>query len=84
MFRRREEGDWRTLNATFELAKLSVVSRAANFTISVPGIDLQQKELRIAAIDVTLRRAAARIERHLAGHFEDVGLGHWEATGVCE
>jgi hypothetical protein len=33
------------------------VSRAANFTISVPGIDLQQKELRIAAIDVTLRRA---------------------------
>ena len=50
-------GEWRTMTATFDLSKLSVVSRAANFTISVPGIDLQQKELRIAAIDVTLRRA---------------------------
>ncbi len=50
-------GDWRTMSATFDLAKLSVVSRAANFTISVPGIGLQQKELRISAIDVTLKRA---------------------------
>ena len=50
-------GDWRTVSATYDLSKLSVVSRAANFTISVPGIDLQQKELRIAAIDVTLKRA---------------------------
>jgi len=50
-------GEWRTMTATFDLSKLSVVSRAANFTISVPGIDIQQKELRIAAIDVTLKRA---------------------------
>jgi hypothetical protein len=50
-------GEWRTMTATFDLAKLSVESRAANFTISVPGIDIQQKELRISAIDVTLRRA---------------------------
>jgi len=49
-------GDWRTLSATFDLSKLSVVSRAANFTVSVPGIDIQQKELRISAIDVTLKR----------------------------
>ena len=45
------------MTATFDLSKLSVVSRAANFTISVPGINIQQKELRIAAIDVSLKRA---------------------------
>ena len=50
-------GEWRTMTATFDLSKLSVVSRAANFTISVPGINIQQKELRIAAIDVSLKRA---------------------------
>lgn len=49
-------GEWRTASATFALNKLSVVSRAANFTVSVPGIAIQQKELRIAAIDVELRR----------------------------
>lgn len=50
-------GEWRTFAATFDLSKLSIASRAANFTISVPGIDIQQKELRIAAIDVTLKRS---------------------------
>lgn len=51
-----KSGEWRTTSAVFDLAKLSVANRAANFTISAPGIDIQQKELRLASIDVELRR----------------------------
>lgn len=57
-----KNGDWRTLSATFDLNKLSVVSRAANFTVSAPGLAIQQKELRIAAIDVELRRAPLSVK----------------------
>jgi len=52
-----KHGEWRTISATYDLSKLSVVSRVANFTISAPGLALQQKELRIASIDVTLKRS---------------------------
>ena len=51
-----KKGEWRTASAEFDLAKLSIGNRIANFTISAPGIDIQQKELRIASIDVELRR----------------------------
>jgi hypothetical protein len=57
-----KDGEWRTVTATYDLSKLSVVSRAANFTLSVPGIELQQKELRIASIDVELRRPPLKKE----------------------
>lgn len=57
-----KDGEWRTVSAEFDLSRLSVVSRAANFTLSVPGIELQQKELRIAAIDVELRRPPLKKE----------------------
>jgi hypothetical protein len=51
-----KNGEWRKISATFDLSKLSVVSRAANFTISAPGLALQQKELCVASIDVELKR----------------------------
>jgi hypothetical protein len=51
-----KDGEWRTISATFDLSKLSIVSRAANFTLSAPGLALQQKELRIASIDAVLQR----------------------------
>ncbi len=52
----QRKGEWRTASAVFDLSRLSIVSRAANFTISVPGISFEQKELRLASIEVELRR----------------------------
>lgn len=51
-----QTGEWRTASATFELNRLSVLNRSANFTISAPGIDIAQKELKIASVEVELRR----------------------------
>jgi hypothetical protein len=50
------EGEWKTISATYDLSRLSTFGRAVNFTVSAPGLELQQKELRLAEIVVTFRR----------------------------
>jgi len=74
-------GEWKTAEATFDLRGLSVRDRAANFTLSVPGMELDQAELRIAGIEVELHRpsldilkwkdAVAKLWRTLTGREQE-------------
>jgi hypothetical protein len=56
------EGVWKTATAIFDVRGLSLLNRATNFTISAPGIELQQKELRIARIDVMFVRPSLQVK----------------------
>ncbi len=51
-----KRGEWRTVEATFDLNKLSAAEHSYNFAISAPGLETQKKELRLAAIDIELRK----------------------------
>ncbi len=51
-----QNGEFKMAEVEFAVNKLSLKNRTATFTISVPGIEYQQKELRIAGIEVVLRR----------------------------
>jgi len=49
-------GGVKLAEAEFDMSKLSIDGRTATFTVSVPGIEFQNKELKILGIDVELRK----------------------------